>query len=430
MNLFNQQLTRYRNNNLFKNMLILLSGTVASQIIILLFSPLITRLYTPKDFGAFTVFLSVLSILTVISSLRYEVAITLPKDEQASINLLILSLTITFAMSVLLVIIILIFDDYLLAFFNATTISGYIWILPISFLGAGIYRSLNMWAVRKNYYKDIARTKLTQSISQIITQLVFGFVNGPLGLIAGDAVGRTNGSGFLMKRAYYLEKKSFKRVTFKGIINMAKRYKKFPLYSSWSALLNSIGLQLPSLLIVFIFGPIIGGLYALTQRVIASPLSMIGNTVAQVYVGEVSRLIHQDSNKIKKLFLKTTIKLFLIGLLPLSIIILIGPLVFGYVFGNEWTDAGKIAQIMAISFFMSFIIVPVSQTLNILERQDLQLYWDIGRLVMVLITFGYAYFFKIDYSTFFIMLSISMTITYLLLVFITYYAINKYEFRK
>jgi O-antigen/teichoic acid export membrane protein len=52
------------------------------------------------------------------------------------------------------------------------------------------------------------------------------------------------------------------------------------------------------------------------------------------------------------------------------------------VFGPEWAEAGRFAQLMAVAYLAGFAVTPVSQTLFILERQVLQLAWDVTRLVL------------------------------------------------
>jgi O-antigen/teichoic acid export membrane protein len=45
--------------------------------------------------------------------------------------------------------------------------------------------------------------------------------------------------------------------------------------------------------------------------------------------------------------------------------------------------AGRYVQIMGILFAVRFAVIPLSHTLNILERQDLYLIWDGTRLALV-----------------------------------------------
>ena len=66
----------------------LVTGTTLAQIIVVLTSPLLTRLYGPEAFGFYALFASITGILGVIACMRYELAIMLPKTDEEAANLL------------------------------------------------------------------------------------------------------------------------------------------------------------------------------------------------------------------------------------------------------------------------------------------------------------------------------------------------------
>lgn len=373
-----------RNSAFARSVAVLAGGTVLGQGLMLLASPLLTRLYTPSGFGSLAAYTSIFSILVVLASLRYELAIPLPEDDETASNLLALSLIIVSSTSFLVGLAVWLLRDHIARWTNAPALESYLWLLPLSFLGIGVYQALGYWAVRKRAFSRIAQTRLSQSIGMVLTQVGLGLLGlDPMGLLLGDVAGRLGGSGTLATLTWRRDRELLKRVSMPGLRRAASRYRRFPLLSSGSGLLNSAGLQLPVLLFAAFYSPQVAGWFALGQRAIGTPMAMVGQAVAQVYLGEASRLAQENPQALHGLFLRTARKLLLVGGIPIAIFALSGPWLFTFVFGESWYEAGTYVQLLTVMFVMQFVIVPLSPTLNVLERQDLQLVWDAGRLVLV-----------------------------------------------
>jgi O-antigen/teichoic acid export membrane protein len=369
--------------NFARSVTMLAGGTALGQALVVLASPLLTRLYTPEDFGVLGVYISLLAMLVVIASWRYELAIPLLEDDASASNLLVLAMIVVLLMSALTGMVVWLMGEQVISWTNTPALQPYLWLLPLGLLGAGLYQALNYWAVRKQKFGTLAQTKLYQSIAMVVVQVGAGvFHLRPLGLLLGDVVGRTNGSGTLAVLSWRESSASFKQVSFAGIRQLAARYRRFPLLSSGSALLNAAGLQLPIILLAGFYGPQVVGWFALGQRIVGIPMSLIGRSVAQVYMGEAAKL-RGNPDTLNRLYWKTAKRLLLIGVVPFALLALCSGWLFVVVFGESWREAGLYVQLMSAMFLVQFVVVPLSQTLNILEQQDWQLLWDVGRLAAV-----------------------------------------------
>lgn len=367
-----------------RNVVVISGATAFSQGLVVLVSPILTRLYTPADFGVLAVYTSILFMLIMIASLRYELAIPVPDEEETAANLLILCLLILPLMSLLTALGTWWLADRIVSWTNTPAFRPYLWLLPVGLLGAGLYQVLNYWAIRKQAFGQIAKTKLSQGVGQVVLQVGLGFFKwGPLGLLLGDLAGRIGGSGTLARMVWKEDKHLLQRVSWTGIRRVASRYRKFPLISSGSALLNSAGLQLPALLLAAFYGAQVAGWFAVGQRVLGAPFALVRQAVAQVYLGEAAKLAHQNPPELARQFKKTAQRLFVVGAPPLALIALLGPLLFEIVFGTGWRESGLYLQLLAPMVLMGFVASPLSQTLNLLERQDLQFGWDTARLLLV-----------------------------------------------
>ncbi|MEH6962217.1 lipopolysaccharide biosynthesis protein [Priestia megaterium] len=411
------KLNRLRTNNYIKNALILFKGSSISQIIILAASPILTRLYSPSDFGTLSGYTSIVAILLVISSLTYEKAIPLERDKELAFYVVTLSLGLVLFSSFFVLAIFGISNFQILNLLNLKLDTFTYIIICISLVGAGFFQVLNYWSIRSQLYKEISYAKVTQSTVNVSTQLILKYVLvGSKGLLLGDMMGRIMGGGKLFREYMKENQKFIKSFDRKKLGFVLYKYRKFPLYSSFSVFLNSVSLQVPSILLINYYGTEIAGWFSLSQKVVAIPLSLIAVSLGQAYYGEATKLLKADSKKeVLRLFEETTKKIILIVSIPIILFSAFAPKLFVIIFGAEWASSGTFVQLLAVTFIIQAAILPVSQTLYIAEKQLLQLFWDLFRFILVVLAITIPY--KLGFGAEFVVgvYSIVMTITYLVL---------------
>jgi O-antigen/teichoic acid export membrane protein len=198
---------------------------------------------------------------------------------------------------------------------------------------------------------------------------------------------------------------------------MAIRYKKFPKYSLWGALSNSLSQNLSNILISSFFSLTTLGFYSLISRVLGIPSSLIGNSVGQVFFQEAT-IEKQKTGLATKTFNKTIKKLITLGLPFFLILYFIIEEVFAFVFGAEWRIAGVYASIIIPLFFFRFVVVTVSNLNNIFELQKLALIWQIILLILSMLCFYIADKYQFDFREFLILFTIVTSTHYVFLFFI------------
>src|SRR5690606_36452993 len=149
---------------LWKGVVVTGGGTALAQGITIISTPIITRLYIPSDFGLLGIYSSILTILLVIASLRYEYAIPVPKDSSRAATILILCLMIITGVTGILCISFLLIGSRIAEMLDLQDLLPYSWLVLVGLLGAGIYQALNYWAIRQRDYPRITRTKINQSL--------------------------------------------------------------------------------------------------------------------------------------------------------------------------------------------------------------------------------------------------------------------------
>lgn len=413
-----------------KSVALLMTGTAISQLISVLFYPIITRVFLPEDFGIYVLFNSILGIVTVVGALRYEFSIPIVANKFKALNALFMSLIILVIICILLSIVIFFFGDTLLNTAGAEKLAPFKYFIIMGVLFSGLYSILNQWTLRVKAFKKLSITRVSRGLSLNVSQTILGiFKAGGIGLITGKVIGEFSGNIVLIRQILKSEKKPFSKFNIEEIKYLLVRYKKFPLFTAPSQLFNKAGLELPVFFITSIFGSSVIGLYGLAHLIVSLPMNLIGSAVGDVFYSEAATsgrlhpesLLKRSNNLLKKLTL--------MGSLPLVILLLFGPFLFGFIFGEEWTESGNYARIISILVFFRFIFTPISRVFEVFERQIQAFVIDVVRLVLVFTIFTIVEFYNLTsfqavglYSA---LMALLYLITYILARRILIYEIRK-----
>jgi len=362
---------KFFRSEFLKNVLVLLTGTGFGQLITLLASPILSRLYSPAEYGVFTVFISTASMMAAISAARYDLAIMLPKSNNRAINVLMLALyvCISFALSLFflaVLIALLIHFDVLLW---SELMTSWIWFFPFIVLLLGTQQIMNYWLVRNKEYGYIAITRISNSASNNGLAVIFGFLKfKEWGILLSNFIGQIVYSFHL----FFLIRKKYKGemafVSKKKMKASAEIYKEFPRTSVSQAMIDIFQLNGIVYLLPVFFSIVEVGYYSRTLMVLQAPVSLIGTAIGQVFFQKASELHHTKSDL--RPIITATIKKAMLFILPVSIILMIaGPVLFKFVFGNQWEESGFYSRILALWLFFDFIRISISSIPIILEKQ-------------------------------------------------------------
>ena len=406
--------------------MVMFLGTALGQFSSVLLSPVLTRIYTPQDFGVLGVFTALLTIMAVIASLRYEMALPLAKTKEDAANMLaVCGLSLLFTTSIGIVILACLSKETMESM-HLGVILPYRWLLPVGFFCIGAYQVLVYFATQRDSFGIIARTKIYQGLAGPFTQIGLGLLQlGPWGLILGFVTGQSTGSGLLFSRLV-LPKGAMDGLSWASIRMLAKRYIRFPLLSSWAGLVNSVGSsQLVLVVIPILYSSTIAGYIFLTDRIVGRPLLLISTSILQVYLGDVSKSIESDPQAIRKRFLTLAGQQFCIVAVWLLIVNLLAGYFFPILFGQEWAEAVPYLHVLSIAYLPQMVISALAHTLQVLERQGLSAIWEIGRLVAVAGSLGMGYYLGLDALHTLLWYSIAQALSQMLLFVLMYGSIQK-----
>jgi O-antigen/teichoic acid export membrane protein len=352
-------------------------GTVIGQGLVILASPVLTRLYGPADLGLFGIFASFIAFASVLLCLRYEAAIASAPTHREAALLTALSLALC-APSTLLAaaaLWVLCRGDFL-GFGQLP--SWAIWIALPALFCTGVWTALRYHYVRGQALRRTAESGIIQNAGRAAIPIAAAPLHlGWLGLAAGEVIGRAASALWLLRRS------GLSREHWRGVLSFAAasrllaKYRQFPLYALPSSALNELALTLPVPLIAALYGSEAAGFFALVQRVLAVPASFVGRSVADAFHGQAAVYARESPHRVRPFLLGVAGRLALLSLAPALILFFFGSHLFSWAFGPTWATAGVLAAILAPRVFAQVVVSPVTPLVFVLGGQRAKLLYDL-----------------------------------------------------
>lgn len=328
-------------------------------------------------------FASLTGILGVLACMRYELSIVLPDNDREAANLLGVSLCFTMLMTLLTTLVVWSVGPQVSRWVGMPELAPYLWLIPIAVLIQGVFTALNYWNTRTKHFTRLSIAQVTSAISSTTATLGAGLVGYATGgaiiaaSVSGQAVAATVLGGQIWRdNGRFLAHSIRWREMLAGL----NRHKKFPIYSTWTALFNTAGLQLAPLVLVALYGAATAGFYALTLRILSMPSALIGSAVGNVFFSRAPQAFRDG--KLPNLIEILHSKLTIVGIPALILLLVTGPHLFSAAFGEQWHKAGQYAQWMAPWIYLQFQWSPLSTLASVLEIQHASLVSQILTLAL------------------------------------------------
>lgn len=358
----------------------LLLGSLIARGISAVSMPILTRLYTPESYGVFGVYSALVSVLSIVTTLRYEFSILLPRDDEEAEQLVAVTLFISIIVSTITGAILWI----ILTWMNPVSLNilrPYIGLLTLNILLCGFSQAFAYRLIRHQQFRPQLRASLAQSLTYLSIQVAGGLLRvGAYGLIIAKLIGQVVYAGITWKRKLVLTKRAFSR-------ELIARYRYLALYDLPAALTYILQGQLPVLAATAFYSVQETGWLLLSLRVIELPSQILTTSLGRVYLGRAAESVHQSPRSLYRLATKAMKWLALLGFVPTFVLMASAPLLFTWVFGVAWRTSGEYLQILAPLLFVNMIASPLYNTLTVLKKSRLLLKIEALRTATVLFSF-------------------------------------------
>ena len=382
-----------------RNVMTLMTGSAIAQFIPLMLTPILSRLFSPEEFGLFAFYISIITLFSAIATGRYELAILLPKDDKKAINVLALCFIILISICTTLLAILFFFEEGIIQFIQKPDLKGWLYFIPLTLFFTSSYSIFTYWSNRKSRFADTSVGIVSLSTTKVGVNLYAGLskVNffeakasfleffkalfkksyaipsgvsaiGIGGLILGSFVGYFSAVFYFIIKFFKNDRGLISSINKVTIKEMARKHDKFPKINSIHALADQFKNSGVIYVISYIFGDIILGFYSMTLRILTTPLAVIGNSFGQVFLQKTANIYSNHGNFIP-LIKKTVSKLSLIAAPIFILILLFGPQLFSFVLGEKWSVAGEYARYLTPWLFLHFVFSPIFQVAVVIQRQ-------------------------------------------------------------
>lgn len=379
-----------------------LTGAILAQAVTFLSSPILTRLYSPADFGAFSVFLSIASIGTLFATMRYDGAIIIAKTKTDVFRLLWLLAAISTLVALVTSGTMFLYAAEISVAFDHPEMQILLYFTPLAMIFIAWNQIIGQCLIRESRFNISARSRVYLSGTNSVVQILLSFTAlKPLGMLLGTLAGNA------IAITASIRSSNLKLPRFPGfssLVSISSRFDNFPRYDLPAMLVNVAANQLPMIMLGIYFGPEFVGLYAVTQKVLMMPVGMISNAFLDVFRHQAA-LDVKENGECRSLYILTFKRLSVLAFFPLVILLLWGDALFSFVFGKQWEMAGQIAQIMAPMYFLNFIANPLSYTLYLYNKQRINM---VGHLLFLFASILSITIAKITINTFAFTFSFSL----------------------
>ncbi len=365
-----------------RHFMTLFSSSLLGQALALLLAPVLSRLFVPDDFGLAALYLSILSILSVAATAKYEQAIMLPRADKAAVHLFRMVIGLAAIVSAIVIVPVHFFNTGIAALFGNEAIAPWLYLLPFSLLIHGILQASIFYSNRTKAFSRMARTTLLQqAMISGVKVLAGGLRTSFNGLITGQIIGQALAALYIF--GYTLRQIAGQRIksSFKDIILQAKAYSQYPRFNMLLSMTNNLSGTLPIFMFTWGFSAEAAGLYAFGYTFVFRPVSLFSQSTQQVLSQKMIEQYHQG-RYIYPALKQMVQRFFLAGIIPLVVFTIWAPELFSFVFSETYRTSGEYLQVLSPWLFMVFLTSPLTFLHELFFKQKTAMVIDLIYLVL------------------------------------------------
>lgn len=393
-----------RNTGLYK----LTFWTLISQAIVFVLSPITTRLFSPAQFGLYTLATSVISMVVPILSFKFDALIVTEKNEEDMEKAISISYKSVFFISFITALLYFLYGKFTEINISVSQIILIFLILIIT----GISNIGVSYANRIENYSSIGQYNFLRSLFQNLLLVLVGFLGfGIVGMLISMLVGNFFGLNKIMKGTPKVDSK--KNINLKyyffNNINLVK-------YSLPAHFINSFSYTIVNFLIVDLYNTTIFGYYSLAYRVLMLPLMIITQNMSKIFFKEASH--EWNNSRSYSVTLTKNLKILLVISIPMTLVLFyLSPVLFSFVFGKNWIVTGEFVRILSFMFGIRLIVSSLMTIFIVIGEQKKELVFQCLFMISSLILFIFAKIFSLSVYVFLGMISISYSLIYIYILF-------------
>lgn len=417
----NKVINRIKNNKFWLSVTKLSSGMIIGQIITLLTTPILTRLYSDSDYGDYGIIVSMASIIIGVIGLGLNSAIMVQKEDKNADRVFRISIILQGVLSTVIMIILLLISGAIQVFqsnlpYVLSLILAYLYICSMI-----MYNALRIYINRRKLDNVLFFNPLILAVSNLLLTLPLAFLRlGAIGLLTGQLVAYAISSVCMIRKA-----NPFTCNIQAGDLKYVWREcKKFIVYQYPSNLIGTASTQIPNVILSNQFGNGSLGNYSMCIKLFNMPLHLIVQPIQNVYFRFVSQ-DNSDYEQIARFSYSLITKVCYVALIPSIVLMSFGEKVLPFVLGPSWKLAGYFTQIMVIPFVMGFCYNCITYCRVSIGKQKINMFTSLVHLVLTVSALFAGIVWGKSVEAAILSFAVSETIMNIANVFITFACLKK-----
>lgn len=344
----------------FKNVTIVSLGSVVAQTVTVLAAPILSRLFSPEQFGEYALFITIVGLLSTVSAASYELAIVKQSDEADANYLFQTCIALSLTTSILLFL--------LLPTFNLFVDLPFAALMPITIFLYAANNALYSLLNRFERYTLLAKTQASRSSMIVFVQIFVGY-------LGFTRYGLTFGVLFSAFVVFIFSYFSFSRlhqikdfVSIKKSKTLLRTNSDFAVYGVPQNTASYIGAHAPLFVLTMYFDLAVVGAYFLAVKLVQVPANVLGAAVKRVFYRR-AEVLKSDLQSLLQLYDKMTLMMTVI-IVPVTVFWFFNAeTIFPLVFGEEWDTAATISKWLLIWFGAQFVMAPTRSLFIVFDMQ-------------------------------------------------------------
>jgi O-antigen/teichoic acid export membrane protein len=288
----------------------------------------------------------------------------------------------------------------------------------------GLNAVLLTWANRLQKYKQLSVNRVIQAVITAVVQITLGLLfKNETGLLVGLLLGQFISVFLLLITFWNSGEFGIGKPRTEAFKKIAFQYKNLLIYGTPSDFINNLINQIPVFLLQKFAGLNYVGYYNFTQRFLGLPQIFLSSAIVDIFKQKAS-YSYSNYGNCHEVFVKTFKALSIIAIIPFLVILLFAPQIFGFVFGEQWINAGIFARFLGIMFFFRFIVSPLSYVYIIAGKQKEDLFLHILFLGLTILSFYVSNLLFENKSLMILFYACTYSLVYLV------YLVRSYKFSK
>ena len=357
----------------------MVSGNLLAQLIALAAYFILTRIYSPDDYGLFTIFYSYIEVFIILSTCKYELATVVADDEHeaAAVSRFALRLNTIVSLALLTIALVLWLCGALPG--NFSQLGWMVLLIPPMVFFCGTSRIYSFLYNRYHRYRQIALSENVNAGSGALLKILLGLLGmAPSGLPVGAVLGQVASN---LNYRLQLRSLALPSTTKADHQAAALKHRKFPLFVATKDFVNTFSANLPFLWLSLYFNRADIGLFGLALTFTRQPVLILCSAFERVLYARGAEAVRQHL-PLSRLVWRFMLTVNAVAIPTAVAAWFLAELVFSFGFGARWQGCGVYVQAVLPWVLLTITANSLMFVANIFSTQRIEFFFNLAQLLL------------------------------------------------